>query len=454
MTTFFESVNPYSGEAIAQYPVLEKNLIPRKLQQGHQAFLSWKTVSIEQRSAYLLRLADLLVEEKEALARLISLEMGKPIRESSSEIEKCAAMTRYYAEQGPTFLHASAVAAAPVASYITYLPMGIILGVMPWNFPLWQVLRFAVPTLLGGNAVMIKPAPNVVGCSLALELIFHKAGFPEGVFQMVLVDTPNIEPIIASPEVRGVTLTGSLRAGSAVASLAGKYIKKSVLELGGSDAFLVMSDAHIAAAAKAAVLSRFQNAGQTCIAAKRWLIHESVFDDFLSRVETELDEWILGDPLHPDTWMGPVARPDLAANLSRQLAQAEKEGAKTHRTGDHRFCQFYPTILEVQSSDHIAFQEEFFGPIASIMSFSTEDQAIALANVTTFGLGASVWTTDLDRAKKIAESLDVGIVAINQGVKSDVRLPFGGTKNSGYGRELGVLGLHEFMNIQSVWIEA
>ena len=453
MTTFFESVNPFTGETIDRFDAHTSTDVQKIISTGHQAFLSWKRTSIDQRVVRLMDLADQLEIEKNQLASWISLEMGKPIRESRSEVDKCVGMIRYYATHGPDSLQPVNISAATVKSYISFQPMGIILGIMPWNFPLWQVLRFAIPTVLGGNVLLIKPAPNVTGTSKALEEIFLKVGFPVGVFQLLLVDTPAIESVIASPEVRGVTLTGSLRAGSAVASLAGRYVKKSVLELGGSDAFIVLPEADFQQAAQAAVNSRFQNAGQTCIAAKRWLLHENVKELFLQEVLHILKSWTLGNPLDESTSMGPVARPDLAANLSRQLALAQQQGAITHLTGDHRFCQFFPTILEVNSADHIAFQEEFFGPIATLMSFQTEEEAISLANATAFGLGASLWTKDVEKAEYLATQLDTGTVAVNQGVKSDVRLPFGGTKNSGYGRELGVYGLHEFMNIQSVWIE-
>lgn len=453
MTTFFESVNPYTGETVNRFDLHTSSDLHQMISTGHHAYLAWKKTSFEFRTDLLQRLAHQLETEKMELAQLISTEMGKPIKESWAEIDKCVGMIRHYALFGPEALQPVTVTAATVKSYISYQPMGIILGIMPWNFPLWQVLRFAIPTLLGGNVILIKPAPNVVGASLALERIFQKVGFPIGIFHMILIDTPAIEQVISSPEVRGVTLTGSMRAGAAVASLAGKYIKKSVLELGGSDALLVLPDADIDTAATAAVASRFQNAGQTCIAAKRWLVHQEVKESFLHAVLTRLKVWTLGNPLDESTHMGPVARPDLAANLSRQLAMAQEQGAVTHITGDHRFCQFYPTVLEVNTPNHIAFQEEFFGPIATIMEIKSDEEAIDLANATAFGLGASLWTRDLEKAERLASQLDVGTVAVNQGVKSDVRLPFGGTKNSGYGRELGVLGLHEFMNIQSVWIE-
>mgnify|MGYP006138649243 FL=1 len=452
MNHFFESVHPFDGRTLERYAVDTSQQLEGKIQTSETVFQDWRKKSWLDKTHKFNTLADLLTVNEEKLAQLITLEMGKTIRESRAEVAKCVQMIRYYTIHAEEVLQATHVQTQAFSSHINYAPLGVIFAIMPWNFPLWQALRFAVPTMLAGNTVLLKPAPNVCGSALALQDLMNEAGL-DGVYQTILIDIPAIESVIANPAVHGVTLTGSNRAGASVAALAGKYVKKSVLELGGSDPFVVFKDANIAVAAQAAVTSRFQNAGQTCIAAKRWIIAEEIKEAFLEEVLRKVKEIRLGNPLDEQTTMGPLARPDLAANLSRQWHESKLSGAIELLGGEARFCQFEPVILEVKEPSNIAFQEEFFGPIATVISFKTEKEGITLANNTQFGLGASIWTADLEKAKTIAPTLEAGVVAVNQLVKSDVHLPFGGVKQSGYGRELGVYGLREFTNVQSVWIE-
>lgn len=452
MNQFFESVHPFDGRTLEKYAVDSSLQLETKIQVSTSVFQDWKKKDWGSKASIINTLADFLVSHEEKLARLITLEMGKTIRESRAEVSKCVQMIRYYTAHGEEILRSTEVQTQAYASRVNYVPLGTIFAIMPWNFPLWQALRFAIPTMLAGNTVLLKPAPNVCGSALALQDLMNEAGL-EGVYQTLLIDIPAIESVIAHSDVRGVTLTGSNRAGASVAALAGKYVKKSVLELGGSDPFVVLKDANIEVAAQAAVTSRFQNAGQTCIAAKRWIVAEEVKELFLEEVITRAKAIRLGDPLEEQTTMGPLARPDLAANLSRQWHESKVSGAIELLGGEARFCQFEPVILEVNDPSNIAFQEEFFGPIATVISFKEEKDGIVLANNTQFGLGASIWTKDLEKAACIAPTLEAGVVAINQLVKSDVHLPFGGVKQSGYGRELGVYGLREFTNVQSVWME-
>jgi succinate-semialdehyde dehydrogenase/glutarate-semialdehyde dehydrogenase len=337
-------------------------------------------------------------------------------------------------------------------SYISYEPKGIILAIMPWNFPYWQVFRFAIPNLLAGNTALLKHASNVSGCALAMEDLFLEAGFPEGAFQALLVNSKNIEPVIADPRVQGVTLTGSTSAGMSVGALAGKYIKKSVLELGGSDPFIVLKDADLDEAARIAVKARMQNAGQSCIAAKRWIVEEAVLGDFTDKVSNILGHMRQGDPFNPETDLGPMARPDLAAELAQQLKQTVAQGASLTLGGQHQEANFVPTLLTGVQPGMTAFEEETFGPLAVIIKAANEDHAIQLANQTPFGLGSSLWTTDLDKARRLARQIDSGNVFINAMVRSDARLPFGGVKQSGYGRELSFEGTHEFLNVKTVYI--
>lgn len=443
----FKSINPYTGEVIGEYPVMHREDIARRIEKATQAFSYWKTA---ERVSKMSRLGDLLLKDKSVYALLITSEMGKTLKESEAEAEKCASTIQYYVDNVGEFLKPLSVAGS--SSYVRFDPLGPLLAIMPWNFPFWQVMRFAIPTIISGNVVLLKHAPNVSGCALALEKLFTEAGFPDGVFQSVTSDVDNIEMIIGSPDVRGVTLTGSNRAGSSVAALAGKYIKKSVLELGGSDPFIVLKDADILLAAETAVKSRFQNAGQTCIAAKRWIVESAVAEQFENEVVRLTKALRQGDPTDPETDLGPLARIDLAENLDRQIKWLTSRKNELIWGGEHSGCNFQPSLIRMKKTSDQVFNEETFGPVACIYTAGNEEEAINMANETSFGLGASLWTRDIEKAHRIASGIDSGFVAVNSMVKSDARLPFGGVKQSGYGRELSYFGIHEFVNIKSVWM--
>lgn len=445
-----KSINPYTREVLAEYETLGDKALSQMLGLGHKTFRSWKNV---ERASKMQKLGQLLLVNKPRLAHLVTAEMGKILGEAEAEIEKSALTVAYYLEHQDEFLSPRMISTDARVSYIQFDPLGVILAIMPWNFPFWQVLRFAIPTILSGNVVVLKHASNVTGCALALQDLFLEAGFPEGVFQTLIADSGNMEPVIGSPLVRGVTLTGSNKAGSSVAALAGKYIKKSVLELGGSDPFIVLNDADIAKAAETAVKSRFQNAGQTCIAAKRWIVESGVADEFKDLVLKRIKNLEQGDPLLSSTNLGPLAKPDLAETLAAQIAFLKKEGHALLAGGEYEGCNFQPSLIVMNKNRKSVFNEETFGPLACIYEVGNEQEAIETANETTFGLGASLWTSDLERGKRLATQVESGFVSINNMVKSDPRLPFGGVKDSGYGRELSYFGMHEFTNVKSVWAD-
>jgi succinate-semialdehyde dehydrogenase/glutarate-semialdehyde dehydrogenase len=448
----FKSINPYTQETIAEYAAHTEAEIEQLLAWGHQTFRQTRQVPLQQRCDQMLKLAALLKEQADVHAAIITREMGKTLKEAKAEVLKCASSAEYYAQHIAEMLQYKPVNSDGQQSYIAYEPKGIVLAIMPWNFPYWQVFRFAIPNILAGNTGLLKHASNVSGCALAIEKLFLEAGFPEGSFQAVLINSKNIEPLIADTRVQGVTLTGSTGAGMSVAALAGKYIKKTVLELGGSDPFIVLKDANIEEAAKIAVKARMQNAGQSCIAAKRWIVEQSVLGDFTDRVSTLLGLMKQGDPFLADTDMGPMARPDLATELSQQMRKTIAQGASLVLGGKQDSANFSPTLLTGVQPRMTAFDEETFGPLAVIISANDEQHAIQLANQTPFGLGSALWTTDLDKARKLATQIESGNVFINAMVRSDARLPFGGVKQSGYGRELSVEGTHEFLNVKTVYI--
>jgi len=448
----FRSINPYTQETIAEYAAHTEAEIEQLLAWGQQTFRQARQIPLQQRCDQMLKLAAFLKEQADEHAAIITREMGKTLKEAKAEVLKCAVSAEYYAQHIAEMLQYKPVGSDGQQSYIAYEPKGIILAIMPWNFPYWQVFRFAIPNILAGNTGLLKHASNVSGCALAIEKLFLEAGFPEGSFQTVLINAKNIEPLIADTRVQGVTLTGSTGAGMSVAALAGKYIKKTVLELGGSDPFIVLKDANIEEAAKVAVKARMQNAGQSCIAAKRWIVEQSVLGDFTDRVSAILGQMKQGDPFHADTDMGPMARPDLAAELFQQMRKTIAQGASLVLGGKQDEANFQPTLLTGVQPRMTAFDEETFGPLAVIISANDEQHAIQLANQTPFGLGSALWTTDLDKAKKLATQIDSGNVFINAMVRSDARLPFGGVKQSGYGRELSVEGTHEFLNVKTVYI--
>ncbi|RFS25033.1 NAD-dependent succinate-semialdehyde dehydrogenase [Chitinophaga silvatica] len=449
----FTSINPFTQETIAVYTAHTPQEIDQKLELGYRAYRQMLQIPLEQRREWMKQVAQSLKKDVDKHAALITSEMGKTLKEARAEVLKCAATAEYYAENIQDMLAPRPIKSDAYKSYVSYEPKGIILAIMPWNFPYWQVFRFAIPNILAGNTGLLKHASNVSGCALAIEKLFAESNFPEGAFQSVLVSSKDLEPIVADPRVQGVTLTGSTPAGRSVAALAGKYIKKTVLELGGSDPFIVLKDADLEAAAKTAVQGRMQNAGQSCIAAKRWIVEKEVVHAFTAEVKRIIESLQQGDPTKEATNMGPMARLDLAEELNKQLQASIAEGAELLTGGYHDGCNFAPTLLKGVNVSTTAFKEETFGPLAVIIEAANEEDAISLANETNFGLGSALWTSDLDKAARLATQIESGNVFINAMVRSDARLPFGGVKESGYGRELSLEGTHEFLNIKTVYIQ-
>jgi succinate-semialdehyde dehydrogenase/glutarate-semialdehyde dehydrogenase len=438
------AINPAIGEEIARYAIHNDEEVDAIVASTHQAFLAWRRVPVAERAAALLRVSDVILKNKDRYATIITEEMGKPFKESIAEVEKCASAARYYAEHGTEFLQDKIVPTEYRKSYVTYQPIGIVLGVMPWNFPFWQVLRYAFPTLVAGNGALLKHASNTPGCALAIESIFKGAGLPDHLFRSLLIPGSRVERVIADPRIRAVTLTGSTPAGKAVAAAAGKYLKKTVLELGGSDPYLILEDADLEHAIKTCAASRLNNCGQSCVSAKRMIVIEKHKDRFESGIKE----------LFAAATIGPMSRADLRDELHEQVMRSVSAGARLVLGGKNPGGKsaFYPaTILSDVKKGMAAYEEEFFGPVAIIIPAKDEEEAIAIANDTPFGLGGAVFSTDLARAEKIArERVDSGLCFVNMMVRSDPRLPFGGVKESGYGRELGLFGLHEFVNIKTV----
>lgn len=451
-----KSINPSNDSLIKEYNELSEDCIHEKIAKAHSSFHQWKNTPWGTREELLRHCGKKLDERKEELGKLISIEMGKPIGESIAEIEKCVWLCEYYAEQGPGFLANNVIETDANESYISYEPLGVILAIMPWNFPFWQVFRFAVPSILAGNTGILKHASNVSGCALAIEEIFNKSGFPDGVFQSLLIGSDKVENVISNPFVKAVTLTGSEKAGSSVASLAGKNIKKTVLELGGSDPFIVLNDADFELAAKIAVKSRFINNGQSCIAAKRFIIENNAYEPFLEMVKKEFANFKVGDPLDENNNVGPLARKDLAEGVLKQIHASIDKGAALISGGNKLFDKgafVEPTLLANVSKGMPVFDEEVFGPVMPLIKANDIEECIMLANDTQYGLGSSLWTRDIEKAKKLIPQINAGSVFVNGMVKSDPRLPFGGINMSGYGRELSEVGMKEFLNIKTVWLK-
>ncbi len=450
------SINPYTGKTLKEYQPLTSPEVEKKLDTAARAYLKWKQEEIGQRSKLLVRAAENLRSNKRDLARLISEEVGKVIKESEGEIEKCAWVCDYYAEHAEGFLKPELISLPDgKQAKLIHQPLGIVLAVMPWNFPFWQVFRFVAPTLMAGNVGLLKHASNVPQCALAIEETMLAAGFPEGVFQSLLVDSDSATKLLKDPRIQAVTLTGSEKAGASVASEAGSQLKKSLLELGGSDPFIVLKDADIEEAAKTAVKARMVNCGQSCIAAKRFIVEESVYDTFLERFTFHLEKLKPGDPLDGTIDYACMARPDLTEELFEQVQQSVKAGATIHYGGkkpESGSAFFHPTILTDIPIHSPAYRDELFGPVASLFKVKNEDEAIALANDTEFGLGSSLWTKDLKKAESLASKIDAGAVFINSMVASNPHLPFGGIKKSGYGRELSRMGILEFVNSKTVYL--
>ena len=447
------SIDPCSGRELARCHTLSEADVDAALGAAVTAFERHRTTSFAERAARMHRAGDILTEEKRRWGELMTREMGKPIAAAVAETEKCAWVCHHYAEHAERMLADEPRSTDAARSFVRYRPLGPVLAVMPWNFPFWQVFRFAAPALMAGNVGLLKHASNVPQCALAIEDILRRAGFDRDEFRTLLVDADAVAGIIADPRVRAVTLTGSEGAGRAVGAAAGKQLKKSVLELGGSDPFIVMPSADLARAAEIGVRARIINNGQSCIAAKRFIIHEQVFDEFAERFVAGMNALVVGDPMDERTDVGPLATEAICSELAAQVAATVKAGA-TVLTGAHsvdRTGWFYaPTVLTDIPEDSPAFEEELFGPVASLFRVADIDQAIALANATRFGLGSSAWTRDSTEQARFIDELDAGLVFINAMVASDPRLPFGGVKASGYGRELDTVGIREFVNIKAV----
>lgn len=453
-----ESMNPATGEVLARYDSWDQDTLDLAVKRAGQKFADWsQRTTMAERCDLMRRAAEVLKSQKADLARLITLEMGKSIKESEAEIDKSIWVCEYYADKGPEFLADEVVETDASKSLICYQPMGVVLAVMPWNFPFWQVFRFAAPALVAGNIGLLKHASNVPQCAQAIENVFLEAGFPEAVFTNLMIGADKVESVIRNRYVRAVTLTGSEPAGRKVAAIAGSELKKTVLELGGSDAFVVLDDADIKLAIEGAVTSRFLNMGQSCIAAKRFIVDQNIFDAFVDQFKQAVEaRFSVGDPLDPNTTLCPMARQDLLDELHQQVTESVKLGAKI-MTGGHQIegpgSYYAPTILTNISSNMPAFNEEFFGPVAIVIKSSEPAHATGLANATDYGLSGSVWSRDIATAETIARNLESGACYVNGISKSDPRLPFGGVKNSGYGRELSYHGIREFVNVKSIWIK-
>ncbi len=448
----FFSVNPYTGERIAQYKALSDRDIQDALELSVEAGKIWRKETVNTRVALLLNTAEILREDKERFALMITQEMGKPIIESRAEVDKCAWVCEYYAENAAIYLEDEFVQTDAQRSYIRKQPLGLILAVMPWNFPFWQVFRFAAPTLTAGNTALLKHAANVMGCAEMIEEIFMKAGYPAGVFQNLFINHEQVNDLLLNPVVKAVSLTGSERAGVAIATQAGKYVKKCLLELGGNNAFIVLKDADIDLTVQMAVKARMLNTGQSCIAAKRFIVVDAIYDEFVYAFTEALKELKYGNPEDESTDYGPMARADLAEALQNQMLASIAQGAKLVLGGKQEATMHEISLLTEVKPGMPAFDEETFGPLVAVIRAKDEQEAIKLAQETKYGLGLSIFSRDVKAAEGLVDQFEDGAVFINALVKSDPRLPFGGTKLSGYGRELAKEGILEFVNLQTVYI--
>ncbi|MEX2223458.1 MAG: NAD-dependent succinate-semialdehyde dehydrogenase [Candidatus Rokuibacteriota bacterium] len=450
-----QSVNPATGEVLETLEAASKAQIEQAVGRAHAAFLEWRTRSFADRAALMRAAAKELRSSKDQHALTMTREMGKPITQAEAEVEKCAGTCEYYAEHAESFLAEQPRETDAARSYVRFDPLGVVLAVMPWNFPYWQVFRFAAPALMAGNAGVLKHASNVPRCALQIEEVFRRAGFPDGLFRSVLTGSEGVAGMIPDPRIVAVTLTGSEHAGMAIAQQAGRALKKTVLELGGSDPFIVLADADVDAAARAAAEARLINSGQSCIAAKRFIVVEPIAERFLERFKSELAGRRMGDPTARETQVGPQARVDLRDELHRQVTESIKRGARRVLGAEvpaGKGAFYPPTLLAAVDKGMPAFDEETFGPVAAVITAKDESDAIRLANDSPYGLGAALWTRDRGRAERLAAQIEAGAVFVNGVVKSDPRMPFGGIKRSGYGRELSEYGIREFVNIKSVWI--
>ncbi len=451
-----QTINPATGNLIKSFAELSSEEINETINDVQNEFLSWREIQFSERSKLMFNAAKLLRENKNRYAGIMTLEMGKPISQAIAEAEKCAWVCEYYAENAKSILADEVIKTDASESYVQFDPLGIVLAVMPWNFPFWQVFRFAAPALMAGNVGILKHASNVPQTALIIEEIFREAGFPKNVFRTLLIGPKLVDEVIKNPKVKAATLTGSEYAGSKVAEMSGKMLKKTVMELGGSDPYIIFADADIDDAVNTAVTARLLNNGQSCIAAKRFIVVEDIADEFEKKFVEKMRAVKVGDPMEEETELGPLAREDLLIELNTQVEQSVKAGAEI-LTGGKRLDgegYFYPaTILSNVKKGMPAYEQEMFGPVAAIIKAKNEEEAIKIANDSEFGLGASLWTSDIEKAKYLSHNIESGSVFINGLVKSDPRLPFGGIKKSGYGRELSHYGIKEFVNIKTVWIK-
>ena len=449
------SINPATNQVLQTYSSWDARRLQQALEQTRNAQQAWAQTDIAERAKVLREAGKHLLAQRDRYATVMTSEMGKLLREARAEVEKCAGTSEYYAQHAADFLHDEIVESDAGKSYVEYRPLGVVLAIMPWNFPFWQVFRAAAPALMAGNAVLLKHAPSVPQCALALEAIFRECGLPEGMFTTLMIETDLVPDVIASPHVHAVTLTGSEATGRKVAALAGQHLKKCVLELGGSDPFIVLHDADLELTVNTAVTARFQNCGQSCIAAKRFIVVPQIADEFLHRLKDKVEALKLGDPMDDATQIGPMARLDLRDALHRQITESIAHGAVAvtgcEPVGGKGF--FYrPSILDLVTAKACAYHEELFGPVAIVIRAADEQDALRIANETRFGLGSSIWSQDTTRAELLATHIQAGCTFVNGMVKSDPRLPFGGVKASGFGRELSRLGMLEFVNAKTVWI--
>ncbi|MBL7478840.1 NAD-dependent succinate-semialdehyde dehydrogenase [Legionella bononiensis] len=451
-----QTINPATEQLLAVYDCLNDDAINTKIEAGHNAYLSWKNSPFIKRQGLMLQLAHILEQNKEELAHLMSQEMGKPITSGKAEIDKCSWVCEHYAEHAESYLASRTIETEMKTAKVCYRPLGIVFGIMPWNFPFWQVFRFAVPTLMAGNAALLKHAPISSGTGNRIELLFKEADFPPNLFQHIIIDNEGAAKVIQNPYVSGVTLTGSERAGSSVASQAGKYLKKSVLELGGSDPYLILEDADTDLAAHSIVASRLNNSGQVCIAAKRVIVVKAIEKELTQKIMEHISSYKMGNPLDPKTNLGPLARKDLRDNLHNQVEKSMKQGAKLLLGGiipEGKGFYYPPTVLTDIKPGMAAFDEELFGPVISICAVESEEEGISFANKGKYGLGAAVFTRNVQKGERIASNeIEAGVCFVNSFVASDPRVPFGGIKHSGYGRELSREGILEFVNTKTIAI--
>ncbi|MAQ43015.1 MAG: succinate-semialdehyde dehydrogenase [Candidatus Marinimicrobia bacterium] len=452
MTTL-KSINPATEELFAEFKEINLSSTEEIIEESSDSQRKWATVDISKRTKIISKISDFVRNNKEVFAEIITNEMGKPISESIAEVEKCAWLCDYYVENGSRFLAEQSISSDADKSFVSFEPLGVILGVMPWNFPFWQVFRFAVPAIIAGNSVLVKHAPNVQASAVAIEKVFHDCGIPKDLFRILMIDVDVIPNIISNKHVKAVSLTGSELAGSKVAECSGKNLKKTVLELGGSDAFIVLSDADLPKCIDSAVKGRMLNNGQSCIAAKRFIVHEDVYDEFIAGLQKTIESLIVGDPMLSETQVGPLAREDILNKIENQVKESIKLGAELvsggKRVGESGYY-YAPTILTNISQSMPVYNQETFGPVFSVFKFNDIDKMVELANDTDFGLGGSVWSKNKDKALSVARRIETGAVFINDFTKSDPRLPFGGVKNSGYGRELSEFGIKEFVNVKTI----